>query len=182
MTDKPNKKESTTDVSFGWEGARKTVSFRCNENLWKAFVSQIKAEGGTVCNILEAVISGVLGLVKTEAYKRSTITIESLNVQRQVQRVRRYKKEYVAGPAMGSGPEWEGVTSVTQDVVTGATVKVYGSRLKCCDTLCRELPGFEVHFTERFGGPITQFFCESHFRERRAELMRRRLIWGYQKL
>ena len=92
--EKPVPKESSTNVNMVWRGPKSTHSFRCSDKLWKAFVSETKAQGDSVCHVMEAIISGVLGVLREDVYKRSTVTIERLNVQRVVQRHRRVSHEY----------------------------------------------------------------------------------------
>jgi len=95
-----NHKDSTTNVSRVWRGPKSTHSFRCSDKLWNSFVSETKAQGDSVCHVMEAIISGVLGVLKEDVYKRSTVTIENLHVQRVVQRHRRVSHEYVSEQAV----------------------------------------------------------------------------------
>ena len=71
---------------------RKSVSFKCNEKLWKTFVSWCKAQGWTVCHFMESIIKAVMS---AEVHLSRTINIENLNVERVVKRVRRYAVEDV---------------------------------------------------------------------------------------
>jgi hypothetical protein len=85
--------DSTTEVNLRLDGPRETVSFKCNRKLWKAFVSEIKAEGLSVCHVLEPY---VLAYLTSKVYLSSTIKplrIENLVVERAVRRVRRYGVE-----------------------------------------------------------------------------------------
>ena len=72
---------------------RKSVSFKCNEKLWKTFVSEIKAQGLTVCHILESMIYGWLCAKVHLSHTIRPIKIENLVVERAVKRVRRYAVE-----------------------------------------------------------------------------------------
>ena len=86
--------DSITEVHFiGFP--RKSVSFKCNEKLWKTFVSTIKAQGLSVCHILEPIIYGWLeGKVHLSNTIRP-IHFGNLIVERAVKRVRRYAVEDV---------------------------------------------------------------------------------------
>jgi hypothetical protein len=84
--------DSITEVHFLGE-PRKSVSFKCNEKLWKSFVFEIKAQGLSVCHILEPMIYGWL---EGKVHLSNTIRplkIENLVVERAVKRVRRYAVE-----------------------------------------------------------------------------------------
>ena len=182
MTDKPNKDDSKTlDVQRKTRFTdRMTVKM---EPEVKRLLKEFSRRTGIIsCQIIHALLTGYLTAMSDKIKLDVQSPTINLTIERQVQRVRRYEKGYVAEPVMGSGPEWEGVTSVMQDVVTKATVKVYGSRLKCSITSCPRRAEYRVNYMERHGGPITQFFCGEHFKNRRKELMRRRVIWGYGKL
>ncbi|MCD6241394.1 hypothetical protein J7K27_07770 [Candidatus Bathyarchaeota archaeon] len=77
---------------------RKSVSFKCNEKLWKTFVSWCKARGWTVCHFMEAIIKAVMS---AEVYFSRTIRLVNINnllVDRVVKRVRRYAVEDVKEP------------------------------------------------------------------------------------
>lgn len=89
---------SSTNVNRAWDGPKSVHSFRCNDKLWKAFVSETKAQGDSVCHVMEAIIAGVLGVLKEDVYKRSTITIENFQVQRVVQKHRRVSHRYELEP------------------------------------------------------------------------------------
>lgn len=97
-TDKASQtSDSITEVHFDLTEPRKSVSFKCNEKLWKAFVSKIKREGGSVCHILEPI---VLALLTAKVHLSNTmqpVVIQHLHVQRVVQRHRRvyHESEYV---------------------------------------------------------------------------------------
>jgi len=84
-----------TNVNIRLDGERGVVSFRCNKKLWKTFVSQIKAQGLSVCHVLEPMVYGWL---HSNVYISNTIRplkIENLVVERAVKRVRRYAREVV---------------------------------------------------------------------------------------
>lgn len=85
--------DSTTEVNLRLDGPRETVSLKCNRKLWKAFVTEIKAEGLSVCHVLEPY---VLTYLTSKVYLSSTIKplrIENSVVERAVRRVRRYGVE-----------------------------------------------------------------------------------------
>jgi len=67
--------------------------FRCNRKLWKTFKSTVKAQGLSICHVLEPMI---LGWLQGYVYVSNTIKpikIENLVVERAVKRVRRYAVE-----------------------------------------------------------------------------------------
>jgi len=85
--------DSMTKVNLRLEGVRVPCSFKCNKTLWKSFVSQIRAQGLSVCHVLEPMI---LGYLTGTVYLSNTIKplkIENLVVERAVKRVRRYAVE-----------------------------------------------------------------------------------------
>lgn len=85
--------DSLTDVNIVWGGPKGVHSFRCSDKLWKAFVSEIRARGDSVCHYMETIIAAVLGIFKDNVYNRDTIRIENLSVQRVVKRHRRISHE-----------------------------------------------------------------------------------------
>ena len=94
-----NKADSKTNVYPSEKlflGSRKVASFRCNEELWLSFKQQMKADGSSICHMLEAMINAVLGAYPELVNNRNTITIEKLDVRRIVQRHRRVSHEYEA--------------------------------------------------------------------------------------
>lgn len=93
--------DSITEVHL-LDAPRKSVSFKCNEKLWESFVSTIKAQGLSVCHILEPMIYGWLEGKVHLSHTIRPIRIENLVVERAVRRVRRYAVE-VDG---GSGGCW----------------------------------------------------------------------------
>ncbi len=86
--------DSNTNVIMVWKGPKSVHSFRCSDKLWKAFVHETKAQGDSVCHVMEAIIAAVLGVLKQDVYNRNTIKIEKLQVQRVVERHRRKTHEY----------------------------------------------------------------------------------------
>ena len=74
---------------------RKSVSFKCNEKLWKSFVSQIRAQGLSICHVLEPMIYGWLTAKVHLSHTIKPLKIENLVVERAVKRVRRYGVEPV---------------------------------------------------------------------------------------
>jgi len=109
---KPEEKNQTNDsstvVNFVLDEPRITVGFKCNKRLWDAFVSHSKREYGSVCYILEPIMTAILtaqvNLSRTMKAEQQPIVIENLNVQRVVQRHRRVYHE-------------SSYTDVVQDVV-----------------------------------------------------------------
>jgi hypothetical protein len=94
----PASSDSNTNVNRVWTGPKSVHSFRCSDKLWKAFVQETKAQGDSVCHVMEAIIAGVLGVLKEDVYKRSTVTIENFHVQRVVQKHRRVSHRYEPEP------------------------------------------------------------------------------------
>ena len=104
----PKQPDSTTEVHF-LGSPRKSVSFKCNEKLWKTFVSTVKAQGLSVCHILEPMVYGWLQGKVHLSNTIKPIKIENLVVERAVKRVRRYAREVVDD---GDVDEFEGVKCV----------------------------------------------------------------------
>jgi hypothetical protein len=95
--------DSMTKVNLRLGGVRVPCSFKCNKELWKSFVSQIRAQGLSVCHVLEPMI---LGYLTSTVYLSNTIKplkIENLVVERAVKRVRRYGVEVEAAPGSNAG-------------------------------------------------------------------------------
>ena len=85
--------DSITVVNFRLDGPRVACSFKCNKKLWKAFVLAVKAQGLSVCHVLEPMIYGWL---TAKVYLSNTIKpikIENITIERAVRRVRRYAVE-----------------------------------------------------------------------------------------
>ena len=85
--------DNITDVYFRLDEPRVVACFRCNGKLWKTFKSTVKAQGLSICHVLEPMI---LGWLQGYVYVSNTIKplkIENLVVERAVKRVRRYAVE-----------------------------------------------------------------------------------------
>ena len=85
--------DNITDVYFRLDEPRVVACFRCNRKLWKTFKSTVKAQGLSICHVLETMI---LGWLQGYVYLSNTIKpikIENLVVERAVKRVRRYGVE-----------------------------------------------------------------------------------------
>lgn len=99
MPEKPNKTsdstetDSVTEVNFRLDEPRKSVGFKCNKKLWKAFVAFSKREYGSVCHILEPMMIAILTSQVNQSNTLRLLRIENLNVARVVKRVRRYSEE-----------------------------------------------------------------------------------------
>lgn len=96
---KPNKpkqhSDSSTKVHFSLRGHRKPVSFRCKPELWQAFKQQTKAQGQSVCHILESML---IAHLEAQVHFSNTIkplVIEQVNVNRVLRRFRRAAVEEV---------------------------------------------------------------------------------------
>jgi hypothetical protein len=85
--------DNTTNVYIRLDEPKGVACFRCNKALWKSFKKQIRAQGLSICHVLEAMIYGWL---HGNVYISNTIKpirIENLVVERAVKRVRRYAVE-----------------------------------------------------------------------------------------
>jgi len=85
--------DSKTNVYIRLDEPKVVACFRCNRELWKSFKKQIRAQGLSICHVLEAMIYGWL---YGNVYISNTIKpikIENLVVERAVKRVRRYAVE-----------------------------------------------------------------------------------------
>jgi len=98
----PTQTENITEVHF-LDAPRKSVSFKCNERLWKSFVSTIKAQGLSVCHVMEGIIYGYLYGTVHLGNTIKPLKIENLVVERAVKRVRRYAVEEVG---VDKGERW----------------------------------------------------------------------------
>jgi hypothetical protein len=94
--------DSSTRVNFRLDEPRRTVGFKCNINLWNAFVPYCKANFGSVCHVLEPIIVALLTSKVNLSTTIKPLRIENLNVERAVKRVRRYSVEKVDGIEIGS--------------------------------------------------------------------------------
>jgi hypothetical protein len=89
--------DSKTNVYIRLDEPKVVACFRCNRELWKLFKKQIRAQGLSICHVLEAMIYGWL---YGNVYISNTIkpiNIENLVVERAVRRVRRYSVEVEGG-------------------------------------------------------------------------------------
>ena len=87
--------DNITDVYFRLDEPRVVACFRCNGKLWKTFKSTVKAQGLSICHVLEPMI---LGWLQGYVYVSNTIKpikIENVVIERAVKRVRRYAVEDV---------------------------------------------------------------------------------------
>ena len=69
-----NKPTCTTPVYLPptmWDGARITASFKCNEKLWKEWLSYTKQFYGSVCRPMEIMIATALGISNLKARARN---------------------------------------------------------------------------------------------------------------
>jgi hypothetical protein len=85
--------DNTTKVHIRLDEPKKSVSFRCNVDLWNAFKSETRRKKLSICHVLEPMIFGWL---EGEVHLSNTIRpliIENMNVERAVKRVRRYAVE-----------------------------------------------------------------------------------------
>ena len=89
-------KDSTTQVNRHgvgvWNGPRKVIGFRGDKTLYLAFKPVAKRSFGSVCRALEAFMVAVLGCHNEAVNFGNTVTIDKLNVVRNL-RPRR-KLEY----------------------------------------------------------------------------------------
>jgi len=128
-------KDSTTKVYLPekrFKGERKVVSFRCNKKLFLTFKQQMKADGNTVCHVLEAMISAVLGAYPQLVNNRNTITIENLHVKRNVLRHRRVSHEFES-----QVNKYDSSTT-TWIYDADSALNVHGHAAGCTCKVCRE--------------------------------------------
>jgi len=102
QTQQNNNTDSKTKVYIRLDEPKITVSFRCNRELWKSFKKQIRAQGLSICHVLEPMIFGWLNGYVNICDTIKPLKIENLVVERAVKRVRRYGVEDVE--AAGSNP------------------------------------------------------------------------------
>ena len=95
--------DNTTKVYIRLDEPKVTVSFRCNRELWKAFKKQIRAQGLSICHVLEPMIFGWLNGHVNICNSIRPIKIENITVERAVKRVRRYGVEPVGLVDGGEG-------------------------------------------------------------------------------
>jgi hypothetical protein len=136
------KQDSKTGVYNVFGGRRVVMSFRCSEELKKAFIPVAKHYFGSVCRPLEAFMASILTAVNEHVNFGNTVVIEKLEIKRAL-RPRRY--------ARGSR-DYAEVDVVIEDV---------GSLEKCFE--CGERPGF-VGFRNERERSLRVFCCERHFK------------------
>ena len=144
----PTQTENITSVHL-LDAPRKSVSFKCNERLWKSFVSTIKAQGLSVCHVMEGIIYGYLHGTVHLSSTIKPLKIENLVVERAVKRVRRYGVEGVegGGGVVSSGKRKVSFYDVTDtvwrevEVDDEFSVNSYGHLVGCGCNLCRGLRG-----------------------------------------
>jgi hypothetical protein len=90
---KPEQSASSTVVNFRLDEPRKSVGFKCNKKLWKAFVSFSKQNYGSVCHVLEPMMIAILTSRVNLSETLKPLHVENLNVSRVVKRVRRISEE-----------------------------------------------------------------------------------------
>jgi len=88
-----NNTDNTTKVYIRLDEPKVTVSFRCNRELWKSFKKQIRAQGLSICHVLEPMIFGWLNGYVNICSTIKPLKIENITVERAVKRVRRYGVE-----------------------------------------------------------------------------------------
>jgi hypothetical protein len=84
--------DSSTGVNYPqsvFSGVRKTVGFKCDTGLYSAFKPVAKAYFGSICRPLECFMVAVLALEKEHVNFGKTVTIDHLNIERNL-RPRRY--------------------------------------------------------------------------------------------
>ncbi|MGB9694253.1 MAG: hypothetical protein ACPLYF_05355 [Fervidobacterium sp.] len=94
-----NNTDTNTNVYIRFDEPKITVSFRCNRELWFGFKKQIRAQGLSICHVLEPMIFGWLNGYVNISNTIKPLKIENLVVERAVKRVRRYAVE----PEFGDG-------------------------------------------------------------------------------
>ncbi len=82
-----NNADTTTPVYLPpemWDGKRITASFKCNEKLWKAWLTHTKRNYGSVCRPMEIMICTALGIGNLKVYQGPTINIENQHISRDI--------------------------------------------------------------------------------------------------
>jgi len=92
-----NQTDTVTKVYIRLDEPKVTVSFRCNRELWFAFKKQIRAQGLSICHVLEPMIFGWLNGYVNICSTIKPLKIENFIVERAVKRVRRYAVEVEGG-------------------------------------------------------------------------------------
>ena len=96
-SDSKGKNDSKTKVYQRLQGARDVVSIRCKREIKEALKQFCEANGLSICHVFEMLVTGYLvGMKQKIEWVNQSPTIE-LSVVREVKRVRRYDREYVAG-------------------------------------------------------------------------------------
>jgi hypothetical protein len=91
--EKTKTSDNKTNVYIRLDEPKSVACFRCNKELWKSFKKQIRAQGMSICHVLEAMIYGWLHGNVYISNSIKPIKIENLIVERAVKRVRRYGVE-----------------------------------------------------------------------------------------
>jgi hypothetical protein len=118
--------DCSTVVNFDLGEPRKTVGFKCNINLWNAFVPHCKANYGSVCHVLEPIIVALLSSKVNLSQTVKPLHIENFTVERAVRRVRRYSVEKMEETEVVSE-----VCVVCQKKAFAQAISVGGSRFLC---------------------------------------------------
>jgi len=135
-----NNTDSITKVYFRLDEPRIVVSFRCNKKLWKAFKKQIRAQGLSICHVLEPMILGWLNAYVNICNTIKPLKIENLVVERAVRRVRRYVKENVDVDDGRVVPFYDVEATVWKNVKVkdDSEINVNGHLVGCGCSLCRK--------------------------------------------
>ena len=67
-----------------WGGRRITASFKCNERLWKEWITHTKQFYGSVCRPMEIMIATALGISNLKVYSGLTINIQDQHISRDI--------------------------------------------------------------------------------------------------
>ena len=85
ITDSMRTNDSVTRVNYPqsvFSGIRKTVGFKCDTGLYSAFKPVAKHYFGSICHPLECFMLAVLTLQKEQINFGTTVTIQNLNITR----------------------------------------------------------------------------------------------------
>jgi hypothetical protein len=85
----PQPPDSNTVVDFRLDGPRRTCTFKGNRKLWNRFVSTVKAQGLSVCHVLEPFCLAYVTCTVNLSHTIKPLHIANLNVERVVARPRR---------------------------------------------------------------------------------------------
>jgi hypothetical protein len=121
-------------------GPKKLVAFRCSEKLWEAFKSQTKAEGSSVCHILEGLICAYLyARQNVNISDGKKVEIKELCINREVKRPRRYADTDAHEEEGEEGLDfYDGQIGTWYKVPPERGANEHGHGIGCACSVCRQ--------------------------------------------